>query len=112
MQTENSINHAQQGSILISAPGKTRITIYLDDDVLAVFRGWASHEGRGYQTLINEALRAAIAPEAVPVTTEALRQVLREELLGLVRSSCNTRFIDQKGRLGNHDCCEIGNVTV
>jgi uncharacterized protein (DUF4415 family) len=63
------------------ARSKTRITILIDDDVLAAFRARAAHEGRGYQTLINAALRAAIAPEAAPVTMEALRQVLREELL-------------------------------
>jgi len=37
--------------------------------------------GEGYQTLINAALRTAIAPEAAPVTMEVLRQVLREELV-------------------------------
>lgn len=62
------------------ARGKTRITILIDDDVLAVFRARADREGRGYQTLINAALRAALAPEAAPVTVETLRQVLREEL--------------------------------
>lgn len=60
--------------------GKTRITILLDDDILREFRARAEQEGKGYQTLINEALRAAIAPESAPVTVEALRQVLREEL--------------------------------
>jgi uncharacterized protein (DUF4415 family) len=63
------------------ARGKTRITILIDDDVLSAFRVRAEREGRGYQTLINAALRAAIAPEAAPVTMEALRQVLRDELL-------------------------------
>jgi uncharacterized protein (DUF4415 family) len=63
------------------ARGKTRITILIDDDVLTAFRARAEREGKGYQTLINEALRTAIAPEQAPVTVEALRQVLREELL-------------------------------
>lgn len=63
-----------------AARGKTRITILIDDDVLAAFRARAEHEGRGYQTLINAALRAAMTPESAPVTVEALRQVLREEL--------------------------------
>jgi len=49
--------------------------------VLAAFRARAEREGKGYQTLINAALRAAIAPEAAPVTMEVLRQVLREELV-------------------------------
>ena len=63
-----------------AAKGKTRITIFIDDDVLAAFRARAEREGMGYQTLINSALRAAMAPESAPVTVEALRQVLREEL--------------------------------
>lgn len=60
--------------------GKTRITILLDDDILSEFRARAEREGMGYQTLINAALRAVISPESAPVTVEALRQVLREEL--------------------------------
>jgi uncharacterized protein (DUF4415 family) len=36
---------------------KTRITIYLDDEVLAQFRSLSEHCGTGYQTLINAALR-------------------------------------------------------
>jgi uncharacterized protein (DUF4415 family) len=63
------------------ARGKTRITILIDNEVLSAFRARAEGEGTGYQTLINSALRAAIAPEAAPVTMESLRQVLREELL-------------------------------
>lgn len=60
--------------------GKTRITIFLDADVVAAFRERAAQDGRGYQTLINEALRGALRPEAAPLTAETLRQVLREEL--------------------------------
>jgi hypothetical protein len=40
----------------------------------------AEREGKGYQTLINAALRASLAPDSAPVTIETLRQVLREEL--------------------------------
>jgi hypothetical protein len=60
--------------------GKTRITILIDDDLLVAFRARAEREGKGYQTLINATLRAAIAPEKAPVTVESLRQILREEL--------------------------------
>ncbi len=63
-----------------AARGKTRITILIDDDVLAAFRIRAEQEGKGYQTLINATLRAALAPDSAPVTIESLRQVLREEL--------------------------------
>ena len=37
---------------------KTRITIYLDDEVLTQFRSLSEQSGKGYQTLINAALRA------------------------------------------------------
>ena len=36
---------------------KTRITIYLDDEVLETFRSLSEQSGKGYQTLINAALR-------------------------------------------------------
>ncbi len=41
---------------------KTRITIYLDDEVLEQFRSLSEQCGKGYQTLINAALRARLAP--------------------------------------------------
>jgi uncharacterized protein (DUF4415 family) len=46
------------------AKNKTRITIYLDDDVLRAFRDYAERTGTGYQTLINAALRTRLAPPA------------------------------------------------
>lgn len=42
---------------------KTRITIYLDDEVLAQFRSESQQSGKGYQTLINAALRNRIAAQ-------------------------------------------------
>jgi uncharacterized protein (DUF4415 family) len=59
--------------------GKTRITILIDDEVLTAFRARAEREGKDYQTLINAALRASVAPESAPVTIDVLREVLREE---------------------------------
>lgn len=41
---------------------KTRITIYLDDEVLEEFRSLSERCGTGYQTLINAALRTRLAP--------------------------------------------------
>ena len=40
---------------------KTRITIYLDDEVLNEFRNLSERSGTGYQTLINAALRHRLA---------------------------------------------------
>ena len=59
-------------------PGKTRITIMLDNFVIEAFRSLAEVEGIGYQTLINRTLREAITAE--PSTEETLRRVIREEL--------------------------------
>jgi len=44
----------------IESPGKTRITIMLDNDIIEVFRKRAEARGIGYQTAINEALRDAL----------------------------------------------------
>ncbi len=64
----------------VDPSGKTRISIFIDDDILAAFKSRAEQEGEGYQTLMNTALRTAIQPEGMPVTVEMLRRVLREEL--------------------------------
>jgi uncharacterized protein (DUF4415 family) len=40
---------------------KTRITIYLDDEILDHFRALAKRYGTGYQTLINAALRSRLS---------------------------------------------------
>lgn len=60
------------------ARGKTRITIMLDNDLLATFRARAEAEGIGYQTLINRTLRQATT--SGPVDEATLRRVLREAL--------------------------------
>ena len=44
---------------------KTRITIYLDDEVLNEFRNLSERCGTGYQTLINAALRHRLAAPGV-----------------------------------------------
>ena len=45
---------------------KTRITIYLDDEVLQEFRSLSERCGTGYQTLINAALRTGLAAASDP----------------------------------------------
>ena len=63
---------------MLPSPGKTRVTIMLDDDLIEAFRARAEAAGQGYQTMINAALRAAIDPEAAPVTVGTLRAVLKK----------------------------------
>lgn len=61
--------------------GKTRITIWLDNEVIDTFKARAAERGMGYQTLINDALRTnALSSDAAPVTEETLRRIIREEL--------------------------------
>ena len=79
MKAEYDFSKAKRGAV-IEPTEKTRITIYIDDDILAAFRKKAEKEGLGYQTLINAALRKVLAPESAPLTAEMLRKVLREEL--------------------------------
>lgn len=86
MRKEYDFSKARRGA-MIPSPGKTRITIMLDDDVIEFFRAKAEAQGAGYQTMINAALRAAVAAESSrsasddkPLTVATLREVLREEL--------------------------------
>ena len=79
MKANYDMTKAKRGAVL-SPSGKTRITIYLDDDVLDAFRRRAEKKGRGYQTLINEALAASLGKSNAPVTIGTLRKILREEL--------------------------------
>ena len=69
---------AKRGAVLPPPRGKTRVTIYIDDVVLDAFRDAAEREGRGYQTAINDALRAAVLRGAT--VEDRLRVVVREEL--------------------------------
>lgn len=86
MRTEYDFSKARRAkdvphlAALQAKETKTRITIMVDSDVLAAFRARAEDSGKGYQTLINEALRATLSPDAAPLTTEILRRVIREEL--------------------------------
>jgi hypothetical protein len=79
MKAEYDFSKGKRGA-LIPAKGKTRITIYIDDVVLNEFRSRAERIGTGYQTMMNEALRAFLEKNEHPVTAAVLRQIIREEL--------------------------------
>ena len=63
---------------VIPTTGKTRITIYIDDAILKRFKTESEKSGKGYQTLINDALRTHLVDP--PVTQEVIRKIVREEL--------------------------------
>ncbi|MBH8561272.1 BrnA antitoxin family protein [Nostoc sp. CENA67] len=80
MEAEYDFSEGKRGAIEPTPTGKTRITIRLDDEVLAWFRDQVHAAGGGnYQTLINDALREYIQQRREPLE-EILRRVLREEL--------------------------------
>jgi uncharacterized protein (DUF4415 family) len=80
MKKEYDFSRGQRGPV-IPAKGKTRITIYLDNDVLEAFRERADRLGLGYQTLVNQTLRSHLAQGGTSLDEQTLRRVLREELL-------------------------------
>ena len=79
MKTNYDMSNAKRGAV-IAPQGKTRITIYLDDKVVAGFKQRGEAIGKGYQTLINDALAGALAESDAPLTVSNLRKILREEL--------------------------------
>ena len=80
MRKEYDFSKGKRGAVLGVPPGKTRITIRLDTDILDWFRAEAEELGGGsYQRLINHALRTYVS-DAAESLEETLRRVLREEL--------------------------------
>jgi uncharacterized protein (DUF4415 family) len=79
MRREYDFSKAKRGPVVLQT-GKTRITICLDDQVLEAFRDRADAAGRGYQTMINEALREYLGRSHDPVDADTIRRIVREEL--------------------------------
>ena len=80
MRKQYDFSNAKRGPVVATPKGKTRITIRLDDDVLAWFRDQVHAAGGGnYQSLINEALRSFMEERKRPLEL-VLRRVVRQEL--------------------------------
>jgi uncharacterized protein (DUF4415 family) len=60
------------GAIL---PNKQRVNIYLDSAIVEYFKAKAGE--RGYQTLINDALRQALQAESIEAT---IKKTIRQEM--------------------------------
>jgi uncharacterized protein (DUF4415 family) len=78
MENEYDFSKGKRGPV-IPQQGKTRITIYIDTDVLEWFRNEAEREGQGYQTAMNQALRNYIRQDKRPIQ-DIVRQAVRQEL--------------------------------
>lgn len=56
---------------------KTRITMRVDSDILAVFKAKAESTGGNYQTMMNEALKQFVQGESL---VDLIKQTIRQEL--------------------------------
>jgi uncharacterized protein (DUF4415 family) len=80
MKREYDFSTGKRGAILPPEPGKTRITIRLDNAILDHFRKRVHAMGGGnYQALINDALREYIRGARLE---KVVRQAVRAELRG------------------------------
>ena len=85
MKAEYDFSKGKRGAV-IPQKGKTRISIFIDNNVLDAFRSRAEKAGTGYQTMMNDALRTYLSEADQPITEKMLRQVLREAIPEYVQS--------------------------
>ena len=80
MRKEYDFSQARRGAVVPPRKGKTRITIRLDDDILAWFKARVHESGGGnYQSLINQSLRAVVESSGEPLES-VVRRIVRDEL--------------------------------
>ncbi len=78
LRAEYDFSKGRRGPVLPTPPGKTRITIRIDNEVLDWFRSKVHAAGGGsYQTLMNDALRGHMSRQDLETM---LRRVVKEEL--------------------------------
>ena len=99
---EIDFSGAKRGPVIRPEPGKTKISIRLDNAILEYFRRVVERAGGGnYQTLINEALSEFVHRRS---TLDEVRQVVREEIAtyrGSSRSKDQSERV--KSRSGRRD---------
>jgi len=82
MKAKYDFSKGKRGAVEPALPGKTRITIRLDNEIIEWFRQAVTENGGGnYQTMINDALLEYIHQQKEPLEA-ILRRVVREELKG------------------------------
>ena len=89
---------AKRGAAVRPEPGKTKISIRLDNAVLTYFRELVDKAGGGnYQTLINDALLEHVHRRS---TIDAVRQAVREELAPYGASRGSNIALQRRRRAG------------
>ena len=80
MKREYDFSKGRRGAVVPASPGKVRITIRIDEDIIDWFREQAHKAGGGnYQTMINNALREYVT-QGTGSLEKTIRRVIREEL--------------------------------
>jgi uncharacterized protein (DUF4415 family) len=80
MKKEYDFSQGKRGPVESLPPGKPRITIRLDSDMVIWFREKVNEKGGGnYQTMINDALRQHIKHQKETLE-DVVRRVIREEI--------------------------------
>lgn len=84
MKSHYDFSKGKRGAVVKEAPlepGKVRITIRLDEDLVDHFLEAADQSGGkvGYQTLLNAALREYVEGKT-PKWEATLRRIIREEM--------------------------------
>src|SRR5258706_4043835 len=97
MRAEYDFSKGKRGAVIT---GKARISIYIDNAVLEEFRRRAHKGGIGYQTMINDALKAYLAHADQPITEKMLRNVLRQEMPEYLRGLAAKPAARKKARAG------------
>ena len=87
MKREYNFTKARRGPLVPKTPGKTRVTIRLDNDILDHFQNLVDQAGGGnYQTLMNDALREYIRGAWLEaVVRAAVREEVRATKSALTR---------------------------
>ena len=81
MKSPYDFSAGTRGSVVHPGPGRSAITLRLDDDVIDWFRQQVNAAGGGNcESLINAALREHIECQGPAQLAQTLRKVIREEL--------------------------------
>ena len=93
-------SRAKRGAVAKPQPGKTKISIRLDNEVLDHFRALVDESGGGnYQSLINDALRTFIRQESVvDVTRDVVKQELETTLRRVLREEAAAYKVEKQTR--------------
>jgi len=78
MKAEYDFLKGKRGTVT-SPTGRTRISIYIDSDVLDGFRAQAEKAGTGYQAMINDVLRKHLVEAGQPLNNKPSPQARRQE---------------------------------